>query len=311
MILNPHHLELFYFVARHAGVSEAARQMPYGIGPSAISRQLCRLERQIGVPLCQRRPFKLTGPGKMLFTFLRPFFEDLPDLIDTLRRGVPDLVRLAASHVVLREYMPSMVRTLRHRFPELRLTFSEGLHSQIQDWLAADQVDLAVTLLDGKTPADCQSEPLLHLPMILLVPASAEMHTASELWCRDKIDEPLICPGPGNPVHRLFFRGLRGLGVEWPASLEANSFELVESYVRDGLGIGVSLAVPGRSVGKGLRALALSKFPTVELGMIWRADPSPATLELMGELRRESKRLSIASEAIPMEGNRLSAAEIV
>ena len=29
--MNIHHLELFYYVARHGGISEAVRNMPYGI----------------------------------------------------------------------------------------------------------------------------------------------------------------------------------------------------------------------------------------------------------------------------------------
>ena len=29
--MNVHHLELFYYVARHGGIMEAVRNMPYGI----------------------------------------------------------------------------------------------------------------------------------------------------------------------------------------------------------------------------------------------------------------------------------------
>ena len=37
--MNIHHLELFYYVARHGGISEAVRNMPYGIQQPAISGQ--------------------------------------------------------------------------------------------------------------------------------------------------------------------------------------------------------------------------------------------------------------------------------
>jgi DNA-binding transcriptional LysR family regulator len=42
--MNVHHLELFYYVARHGGVSAAARAMPYGIQQPAISAQILQLE---------------------------------------------------------------------------------------------------------------------------------------------------------------------------------------------------------------------------------------------------------------------------
>ena len=54
-MLNIHHLELFYYVARHRGISEAVRNMPYGIQQPAVSAQLLQLEDHLGVTLFQRR----------------------------------------------------------------------------------------------------------------------------------------------------------------------------------------------------------------------------------------------------------------
>jgi len=165
-MVNLHYLELFYFLARHGGVSEAARKMPYG-----ISRQMCQFEEQIGVCLYRRRPFELTAAGERLFAFIKPILEDLPWLVGQLRTGVPDAVRLGASPVVLREYLPSILRSLRGRFPQLRLAFCEGPQWQIEEWLKARTVDLAVTTLEGEPPADCLAEPLL-----LLVEPAKQQH---------------------------------------------------------------------------------------------------------------------------------------
>jgi DNA-binding transcriptional LysR family regulator len=38
--VNIHHLELFYYVAKHHRVSAAARHIPYGIQQPAISAQV-------------------------------------------------------------------------------------------------------------------------------------------------------------------------------------------------------------------------------------------------------------------------------
>ena len=37
--MNIHHLELFYYVAKHGGISEAVRKIPYGIQQPAVSAQ--------------------------------------------------------------------------------------------------------------------------------------------------------------------------------------------------------------------------------------------------------------------------------
>jgi DNA-binding transcriptional LysR family regulator len=57
--MNIHHWELFYYVARHGGITEAVRNIPYGIQQPAVSGQVAQLEEYLGVTLFQRRPFAL------------------------------------------------------------------------------------------------------------------------------------------------------------------------------------------------------------------------------------------------------------
>src|SRR5438094_6303462 len=74
-IMNIHHLELFYYVARHGGISEAVRNIPYGIQQPAVSAQIIQLEESLGVTLFRRRPFSLTGPGDKLFRVIQPLLD--------------------------------------------------------------------------------------------------------------------------------------------------------------------------------------------------------------------------------------------
>ena len=59
--MNVHHLELFYYVAKYGGISEAVRNIPYGIQQPAMSGQVIQLEEFLGITLFQRRPFALTA----------------------------------------------------------------------------------------------------------------------------------------------------------------------------------------------------------------------------------------------------------
>ena len=49
--MNLHHVELFYHVAKHGGISRAVRHMPYGIQQPAVSSQILLLEQDLGVKL--------------------------------------------------------------------------------------------------------------------------------------------------------------------------------------------------------------------------------------------------------------------
>ena len=94
--MNIHHLELFYYVVRYSGVSAAARQMPYGIQQSTISAQILQLEDHLGKSLFRRRPFELSAEGKLLFEFIEPFFNGLPEVARKLRGGMDMRLRIAA-----------------------------------------------------------------------------------------------------------------------------------------------------------------------------------------------------------------------
>jgi hypothetical protein len=60
-MINPHFLELFYYLGRYGGVSQAIRRMPYGIRQCTLSRQIIQLEEQVGARLCER-PAIFVGP---------------------------------------------------------------------------------------------------------------------------------------------------------------------------------------------------------------------------------------------------------
>src|SRR5207253_4073666 len=102
--MNIHHLELFYFVAKHGGIAAAVRNIPYGIQQPAVSGQIAKLEEHLGVKLFDRRPFALSPAGAELFEFIRPFFENLDAIAEKIRRDASPQLRIAAPSVALRDY---------------------------------------------------------------------------------------------------------------------------------------------------------------------------------------------------------------
>src|SRR6266478_3656622 len=109
--MNIHFLELFYYVAKHGGISEAVRNMPYGIQQPAMSGQIIHLEESLGGALIQRRTFALTAQGEELFEFIAPFFDNLQPMAEKIRGGVSQHIRIGASEIVLRDYLPGVLQT--------------------------------------------------------------------------------------------------------------------------------------------------------------------------------------------------------
>ena len=272
--MNIHHLELFYYVARHGGISEAVRNMPYGIQQPAVSGQILQLEEFLGVTLFQRRPFALTAQGQELYAFIQPFFDNINAMADKLRGGISQHIRIGASEVVLRDHLPPVLQTLRGKFPKLKLTLREGYQPQLESWLSKQEIDFAITLLDGKPPLGVSALTLLQLPLILLVPKNSRIKAASELWARDRIDDTLISLPTNESIYKSFQRGLARLGVDWFTGIEVSTIELVQTYVANGYGIGLSIAVPKAATAPGLRVLPLEEFEPVSFGLQWQGKPS-------------------------------------
>ena len=97
--MNIHHLELFYFVAKHGGIVAAVRNIPYGMEQPAVSGQIAKLEESLGTKLFQRRPFALSTAGVELFEFIKPFFDNIHIVAGRLRQNSSPQLRVAAPSI--------------------------------------------------------------------------------------------------------------------------------------------------------------------------------------------------------------------
>jgi DNA-binding transcriptional LysR family regulator len=289
--MNVHHLELFYYVARHGGISAAARRMPYGIQQPAISAQILQLEDSLGTVLFHRRPFQLTQPGESLYAFIEPFFTGLPDVARKLRGGVEMRLRIAAPETVLREYLPGVLRQARRRFPALTFTLTGGRLEQIEKKLLGQEIDLGLSSLHGKRPEGIKQRELVPLTMALLVPEKCGFTNAENIWSRDRIDMPLIALPPEEAVCRLFQQELRKRKVDWYPSLELSSMELIGRYVAEGYGAGLIVDVPATRP-PGTRVLPLPGFPVIPFGALWTGNLSPLASAFVDEAETLARKMT-------------------
>ena len=268
--MNVHHLELFYYVAKHGGISEAVRNMPYGIQQPAISGQVIQLEEFLGVTLFHRRPFSLTPQGKELYDFIRPFFDNLTPMAEKLRGGISQHLRIAASEIMLRDHLPGILQELQKQFPKLKVTLREGYDPEVIKWLQQQEIDLAVCLLGSRPPADISVIRMFKMPLVLLVPKRSKLTSAEELWQRDRIEESLITVPSNEPIRRAFQDGLEKLKVDWLSGIEVSTVEMVQTYVANGYGIGVTVRVPKMRYHPQVRLLPLEGFEQVTFGVLWQ-----------------------------------------
>jgi DNA-binding transcriptional LysR family regulator len=198
-----------------------------------------------------------------------------------------------------------LLRELRKAFPRISPHLHEASQAQAEALLQKQELDLAITELDGKPAPGLKSLTLLRLPLALLLPEDSPIKTVRQLLARESLDDlPLIAFPESATITKLFQNDLRRQGRRWPVNVEVHSLDLVETYAAEGFGIGLSLALPesdgnrdrnARTGDRGLRRLPLgSGFSPLVVAALWqgRLAPLPAAfLELVkaraGQLKND------------------------
>lgn len=288
--MNVHHLELFYYVAKHGGISAAVRNIPYGIQQPAVSGQVGSLEKELGVRLFERSPFRLTPAGERLFAHVQPFFEGLAGVAAEVKAASHPELRICGAELVLRDHLPAVMKRMKGRFPKLRFSLrTTGYLSQVEEWLREGLADVAFMPVYERPPAGLRMSRLASFPLVLQVPKSSRLKDAAELFAQKRITEPLICLEPQSTVVQRFFQELKVRGATWPHVVEATSLDLVTRYVANGDGIGLNVLVDRKARQPGVRTLPLPGFSPLTMGALWRGQPSEIVQTVIEEVRRHAQ----------------------
>jgi DNA-binding transcriptional LysR family regulator len=93
-------------------------------------------------------------------------------------------------------------------------------------------------------------------------------------------------------VARSFQEQLRKRGVDWFPSIEVSSLELIETYVANGLGAGVALALPGKKFSRPRSRTAVERFSADDFGRVVGRRKTPLLETFLKELKLRAQRLA-------------------
>jgi DNA-binding transcriptional LysR family regulator len=142
-MLNPQHLAIFATIVQTGSISGAAIQL--GCGKSVVSRQLARLETDLGARLIQRstRRLALTEIGEMVLQEARQIDRSLTNieqLTDQYQQQVRGLLRVSCSMAGRSQVVP-LVAEFTRLYPLVKVALQ--LEDHMVD-LIAEQVDVAI-----------------------------------------------------------------------------------------------------------------------------------------------------------------------
>ncbi len=234
-------LRNFMRVARAGSVSRAAEELR--LAQPALSRQIRKLEHELGVPLFSRhgRGVRLSAAGSLLLEraeaiaqLVQQTSEEIKEDRATSRGRISLGVPPAAGRIII----PTFVERFQKAWPRTTLHTREGVASSLQEWLLEKRIDIA--LLHNPPHLETLSiSPLLTERMFVIGPPVRRIrdrkHPAS-FRIRDLGDLPLVLPNMAHTNRRLVENAALEHGVRLRIKIEVDSVAFAKALVERGLG---------------------------------------------------------------------------
>ena len=222
-------IRTFVVLAESGSLQRAAERL--FLTPSAVTRQIQRLEATLKMPLLDRRvkPARITREGRAVLDRGRHMLRIMDDLKESGKKDAEPsgIFRVGLSHALAQPSLVASIQRLTSRFPQLQPVLSTHLRQQLIDQVRTGELDVALAFLstDDTIPGDLASSVLASERLVLVKARGPQPRPRRSSKSKDRdLDGRWVLNPPGCCIR---------------ASLEARLRELVAS----GIGLGL---IPAR-----------------------------------------------------------------
>lgn len=268
-----------------------------GFTPSAVSQQIRRLERQVGVPVLAPagRGVVLTPAGQAVVDAAPDVFQALERCAEAARSvsdGAPrGVLRVAAFSTAVRGLLAPTLPRLAARCPHLRLDITEQDPDEALRSVDAGTADLALVHdadgLPAALPASLVQRHVHTDVGDVVVPGSHPLASVGRpLTGADLAGLAWVTSPPGTVCHLWFRRVLADVPEHPDVRHLVDDFATQLSLVAAGDVVALIPRLARPPLVQGLVARPLRRPPTREVHAAWRrsADASPAVRAVVAEL---------------------------
>ncbi|MET8452645.1 LysR family transcriptional regulator [Streptomyces sp. NPDC005209] len=250
-MLDVRRLRVLQYLATHGTVAAAAEAL--FLTAPAISQQLAALEREVGLPVVERRgrTLHLTPVGELLVSHAEIVLSNLAAAesdLEAIRGGGRGLVRVTAFASAARALIAPVWKQILDdegaTGSSLTLEFVEQEPEAALESLRRRDVDLAVvhgyTVLPRDFPGGCEQTKLLEEPVLLaLHPEHASrmgLKPGESVDLARLFDSVWLTPGPETSCYEMIQRACGAAGFVPTVRSRSSDFSVLASLVAAGAG---------------------------------------------------------------------------
>jgi DNA-binding transcriptional LysR family regulator len=262
-------------VARLRSFTAAALELH--VAQSALSQQVAKLERELGVELLKRttRRVETTEAGEVVLARGRRALAEADAIaadLDALRGLVRGRLRIGGVPPVSGLHPAALIADFGRRHSGIDITIREEVAAELIDELRAGVLDLVLALVDpADVPVGITGQRLVYEELVVIAAKDHPFAKRKRVPHALLEGEPLVAYGPGSALRTTLERVV----AQPRFTAQANELDTVRELVA--LGLGVTL-MPKAVVGTYRDRLAIRPLsPRLQLpvSMLWRAHEAP------------------------------------
>lgn len=228
-MLNRTACRYFLEVARHGSIRLAADRLH--VSPSAISRQIAKLEREFEEQLVERRAdgVRLTDAGHVIaknFAAIIDQMDQIKDEISDLRKLKSGSISIATVEGISDPFLSDQIRAFHKRFPAVEFRVRIRGRERVLEALEQHLCQIGF-VYDHFTHPTIEIAGQWRQPLLALAPPSHPLAKSKQLDLTDIAPMPCVLPDDSFGIHHLIHRAYRRIEATPNAMLVADQLHFL------------------------------------------------------------------------------------
>ena len=230
-------------VRRNLNLTETAKALH--TSQPGVSKAIIELEEELGVDIFARhgkRLKRVTEPGEHVLKSIELIMREVGNLRrigEQFSAQDSGTLSIATTHTQARYVLPQPVARLREAFPKVNVSLHQGSPEQVARMLIDEVAEIGIA-----TESLTQYDELVTLPCyewqhMLVMPKDHPLAKKASVTLEDLAAEPLITYHPSFTGRTKIDLAFAAKHLHPRIALEAIDSDVIKTYVRLGLGVGI------------------------------------------------------------------------